>query len=81
MGKPIICTELPGIIEEFGTQNGIAYVNHAQDVIRKALDIDYIELRRQSLSYAQNRDWGVITDKFEKLLINAVIEMRVDNAT
>lgn len=81
MGKPIICTELPGIIEEFGTQNGIVYVNHARDVIRKAIDIDYAELRKQSLAYSQNRDWEVITDKFERLLINTVIELKAGNAS
>lgn len=74
MGKPIICTELHGIIDEFGYVNGIVYVNNARDVIRKSRDIDYAELSRQSLAYIQTRDWEIITDKFDRLLTNTVSE-------
>lgn len=73
MGKPIICTELKGIVQEFGYENGIAYVNNAKDVVRKSRDIDYTELRRQSLAYMQDMDWEKITDKFEKLLIDMLV--------
>ena len=37
MAKPVICTKLPGIMMEFGWDNGISYVDTPEDVVLKAL--------------------------------------------
>jgi glycosyltransferase involved in cell wall biosynthesis len=37
MGKPVITTMLPGIMKEFGKENGISYVNNPADVPKKTL--------------------------------------------
>jgi glycosyltransferase involved in cell wall biosynthesis len=36
MGKPVITTKLPGIIKEFGDDNGVAYVNGPDEVTDRA---------------------------------------------
>ena len=36
MGKPVITTKLPGIMKEFGNNNGVIYVDKLEDVIEKA---------------------------------------------
>ena len=73
LGKPIICTRLPGVYEEFGHGNGIVYVDEPQDVIYMANSIkqDYYELGCQSLDYVKDYDWDILTDKFEKLLLSS----------
>jgi glycosyltransferase involved in cell wall biosynthesis len=73
LGKPIICTRLPGVYEEFGQNNGIVYVDEPQDVIpmANAIKEDYHELGCQSSDYVKDYDWDVLTDKFEKLLLSS----------
>jgi len=73
LGKPIICTRLLGVYEEFGHNNGIVYVDEPQDVIYMASAIkqDYYELGCQSLDYVKDYDWDILTDRFEKLLRNS----------
>ena len=36
MSKPVITTKLPGIMMEFGEDNGISYVDKPEDVVLKA---------------------------------------------
>jgi glycosyltransferase involved in cell wall biosynthesis len=73
LGKPIISTRLPGVMEEFGHGNGIVYVDKAEHVLKMAKDIklDYHELGCQSLDYVKNCDWDILADKFEKLLLSS----------
>lgn len=69
MGKPVITTTLPGIMKEFGDENGISYVNKSFKVPRKALDID-IELEgNKARKFAEGCDWEKITDEFENSII------------
>lgn len=72
--KPIICTRLSGVVEEFGDGNGIIYVDEAKDV---PYMVSYVKLRyerfsNQSLEYIVDRDWDMLTDKFERLLKECV---------
>jgi glycosyltransferase involved in cell wall biosynthesis len=39
MGKPIISTRLPGMVEEFGEDNGIVYVDRPEDTVKKAIEL------------------------------------------
>jgi glycosyltransferase involved in cell wall biosynthesis len=71
-GKPVIVTKLPGILKEFGNNNGIIYVDRPEDVIETAA----IMIARGTIkcegakakNFVKNNDWAKITDDFENLL-------------
>lgn len=68
--KPVICTKLRGIVEEFGYKNGIVYVDKPEDLLQTASDIKPVceKLGWQALDYVSERSWDIIVTKFEKLL-------------
>lgn len=72
--KPIICTRLSGVYEEFGDGNGIVYVDEAKDVpyIVSHVKLRYEKFSNQSWGYIVGRDWDMLTDKFERLLKECV---------
>ena len=73
MGKPVISTTLPGIMKEFGNNNGILYINEPQDVPEKALNIDIGMEGNKARIFAKTCDWKKITNEFEKIIIKRVI--------
>lgn len=68
MGKPVITTNLPGIMKEFGSDNGVSYVQKPSDVLVKASSIDIKEEGRKARTFAEGNDWNRITDEFENIL-------------
>ncbi|WP_245920453.1 glycosyltransferase [Methanospirillum stamsii] len=76
MGKPVITTKLPGLIKEFGDNNGVLYADSSEKVLdmansivaQGAIDNYGISAR----SFVQGLNWGAITDLFENLLIGAI---------
>ena len=71
LGKPIIATRLPGVVEEFGDGNGISYVDEPADVVPMAKwikDNCIIGRGLQSAKYIKNKDWDKLTDEFEQIL-------------
>lgn len=68
MGKPIITTYLPGVMKEFGDDNGISYVPKPADVLEKASLIDVMGDGMKARSFAEDNDWNQIADKFENIL-------------
>ncbi len=72
MSKPVITTELPGIIKEFGNDNGVIYVGRSEDALKKAGEL--IETERiekegiKARRFVENNNWEKITDEFEKVL-------------
>jgi glycosyltransferase involved in cell wall biosynthesis len=68
MGKPVITTELPGVMAEFGNENGITYVKKPEDVISRAFDIDVEVDGRKARKLAEGNDWEGIVDEFERTL-------------
>jgi glycosyltransferase involved in cell wall biosynthesis len=82
MGKPIIATKLPGIIQEFGLGNGISYVDSAEDVVTKAremIECDVVgEEGKKASALVSGCDWDTITDAFEAQL-NVLIQNRRGN--
>jgi glycosyltransferase involved in cell wall biosynthesis len=71
-GKPVIATELPGIMKEFGSGNGVVYVENAGGVIRKATELSHngsmIHLGAKARQFVIPNDWDMITDTFEQTL-------------
>lgn len=76
MGKPVIATKLPGIIQEFGCENGISYVDSAEDVITKAHELieggDIRGEAEKARAFVRDCDWDTITDAFEAKLCGLV---------
>jgi len=71
-GKPVIATELPGIMKEFGSDNGVVYVENAGEVVRKATELSQngsmIHLGAKARQFVMPNDWDTITDTFEQTL-------------
>ncbi|MFC1921395.1 glycosyltransferase family 4 protein [Chloroflexota bacterium] len=71
-GKPIIATQLPGIIKEFGTDSGIVYIEKPEDTVKKALELKknntLEELGEKAAKFSRTHDWDQITDEFEAML-------------
>jgi glycosyltransferase involved in cell wall biosynthesis len=70
MCKPVITTKLPGIMMEFGEDNGISYVEKPSDVILKSYEIDIITEGRKARKFVEKNDWSKITNEFERILQN-----------
>lgn len=72
MEKPVIATDLPGVMMEFGNTNGVFYVNQPEDVLKRAIDLiesDNIKKEgKKAKKFVENNDWNKIADHFEKIM-------------
>jgi glycosyltransferase involved in cell wall biosynthesis len=74
-GKPVISTRLPGIVKEFGVDNGVIYVSQPTEVFEQVIRLssnsqDLAEYGSLSRRFVQRRSWNRITDEFETILKN-----------
>ncbi|WP_281774501.1 glycosyltransferase, partial [Methanobacterium formicicum] len=74
MGKPVITTNLPGIMYEFENGNGVIYVDAPEDVILRSSRLDLGSLGKLSRKFVKSSDWEMVVDKFEKLMGEVSIE-------
>jgi glycosyltransferase involved in cell wall biosynthesis len=78
MHKPVIATKLPGVMKEFGENNGIIYVDKSEDVINKVIDLDENEIETYKLKariFIEACNWDNIIKRFETTL-NSLIDER-----
>ena len=72
MKKPVIATKLPGVMKEFGADNGVTYVTRPEDVIPKAIELiasgSLNELGSKARKFVERYSWDNITDEFEQIL-------------
>jgi len=72
MEKPVITTALPGIMKEFGEDNGVIYVDKPEDVIYKAIEmVEDGRLKEEGMKarkFIEEYDWGNVVDEFEEIL-------------
>lgn len=70
--KPIISTKLPGVMKEFGNDNGVIYVDKPKDVLKKAIELvesgNVNQAGKKARKFIEKNDWNKITDDFEKVL-------------
>lgn len=75
-GKPVISTELDGIMKEFGYENGVHYIKNPAELIPAVVEImeggNYDNLSIAAKKFTQNSDWSVITAKFEERLLDLI---------
>jgi glycosyltransferase involved in cell wall biosynthesis len=80
MKKPVISTKLPGVMKEFGEDNGVVYVDRPEDVVPKAIELvqngKVEELGAKARSFVEKYSWNNITDDFEKILEDVLKEKR-----
>jgi len=72
-GKPVVATRLPGVIEEFGENNGIVFVERPEDVLERVLAICddkklYRSLSQDALRFSEPLDWDKIARRFLQVL-------------
>lgn len=68
MGKPVIVTALPGIMKEFGKDNGVSYVERPELTPKSALNLDKEKTGKNARSFVENKDWEYISSSFEDYL-------------
>ena len=80
MEKTVITTKLPGVMKEFGIDNGVIYVDKPKDVLKKAVELiengSIKEEGRKAREFVENYGWGNVVDEFERIL-EAVTEDNV----
>lgn len=85
MKKPIISTKLPGMMEEFGENNGIVYVDRPGDTIKKAIELasqkNLQELGAKARELIQENSWDRSTDELERILSYTIEKKRSDSLT
>jgi glycosyltransferase involved in cell wall biosynthesis len=76
MAKPVVSTRLPGVIREFGENNGVVYVSQPEDAIKKASQLtrdgSQKKLGARARRFTEQYSWDNITDEFEKILKEVV---------
>lgn len=74
--KPVIATRLPGLVKEFGEDNGVVYIDGPGDALDTALDIvktNRIEgLGMKAREFAQHHDWENVTNEFNRIIVDSV---------
>jgi glycosyltransferase involved in cell wall biosynthesis len=77
-GKPVISTKLPGVMNQFGRNSGVVYVNSPYDVYTVARDIcgdkeKYTNLSNSAEKFTDSLDWNCIVDLFLETLSNLIL--------
>ena len=76
VGKPVITTKLYGVIKEFGTNNGVIYVDKPEETLQKADELSNEGLIHdcgiKASAFVESKNWVEITDSFEKSLEEAI---------
>jgi len=71
MKKPVIATSLPGVVKEFGDNNGIFYVDKPEDILNKAIEIVKLKNIKEegdkAKRFVANNEWDKIVEHFEKI--------------
>lgn len=72
MGKPVITTKLPGVMEEFGEDHGVIYVDKPEDALKEAIGLiengSAKEEGRKARKFVEKYSWADIVDEFEGIL-------------
>lgn len=80
MKKPVIATKLPGVMKEFGEDNGVVYVDKPEDVVMKAIELirnsKLEEIGLKARDFVKKYSWDNITDEFEAILEELIKEKR-----
>lgn len=77
--KPVIATRLPGLVREFGENNGVLYVDKPEEVLYMALQLEERERIQgegiKARKFVEPSSWDIVVGEFENSLIG-LIEQR-----
>ena len=80
MQKPVLSTRLPGVMREFGEDNGVIYVNRPEDVVGKAAELvrtgEVCEAGRRARTFVEKHGWDNIADQYEQVLTEVIEQKR-----
>jgi glycosyltransferase involved in cell wall biosynthesis len=78
--KPVIVTRLPGLVKEFGEDNGVLYVDKPEEVLKLAEELK--ESNRilsegiKARKFVEPSSWDIVVGEFEKKLIHLIGQVR-----
>jgi len=76
MAKPVVSTRLPGVMREFGEDNGVVYISQPEEAVKKAGELirdgSLKKLGARARRFVERYSWDSITDEFEKILNEVV---------
>jgi glycosyltransferase involved in cell wall biosynthesis len=79
--KPVISTTLPGMLNKFGIDNGVVFVEKPEDSISKAIELiekgNCKDLGLKARKYIEKYSWDNIADKFENILQESLIAKKL----
>jgi len=77
-GKPVIATRLPGIVKEFGSNNGVIYVDKPTGVVKRIVKLikngDLAEQGLRAKRFVKRYSWDNVTQDFEAILEKVSLE-------
>lgn len=82
VGKPVISTNLPGVREEIGQDNGVIYVDEPSQVVAKAMELvadrsRLAEYGQKARRFAEMRSWDKVTEEFKEILESTAGNVRI----
>lgn len=76
MVKPVIATNLPGVMQEFGEDNGVVYISKPEDAVARAISLvrdgNLKEIGVRARSFVEKYSWDNITNQFEEIIEDTV---------
>ena len=79
-GKPVIASNLPGIMQEFGNNHGILYCNNIEEMVkfaRQLRDNNEIEtVGEKGRQYVASSDWAIISNRYRAVFIDLLKKKR-----
>jgi len=79
-GKPVIATRLPGLVKEFGEDNGVLYIDKPEEVLMLAEGLEESNRIRsegiKARKFVQHNSWDIVLGEFEETLIRLIGQMR-----
>ncbi|MBI4333584.1 MAG: glycosyltransferase family 4 protein [Chloroflexi bacterium] len=80
MAKPVVSTRLPGVMREFGDNNGVVYVDRPEDVLARAVELvrdgSAATLGKKARQFAERLSWAKVTDGFEQILKETIAQKK-----
>ena len=80
MKKPVISTKLPGVMREFGQDNGIVYIDKPEDVVIKATELvgnaNITEIGLKARNFVEGYSWDGISKEYENILEEVISNNR-----
>jgi len=77
MHKPVIATMLPGVMKEFGEDNGVNYIEGPDYTMEKVLEMDEEIIERNKFmaeKFIKSYNWDLIITNFENMLVKMINE-------